>query len=78
MELDEFMEVTNKIVRQKYHVGVTVGYDSEGVAHIESWSIYRCDIPMKEYYSKNNKPVLCSDNKNTLEDIKKLIEMEGE
>ena len=76
MELDKFMEVVNEIARQKYHVGVTVGYDYNGVAYVESWSIYRCDMPMKEYFSMDNKPVLCSENKNTLEDIKKLIEME--
>ena len=63
-----FYRMTDGLNKKKFHFGVTL--DPNG--YIESWSIYRKDMPLERYFSTENKPLLTS-TKNDIFDLLNFI-----
>lgn len=63
-----FYRMTDGLNKKKFHFGVTL--DPNG--YIESWSIYRKDMPLEQYFSTENKPLLTS-TKNDIFDLLNFI-----
>lgn len=77
MNIEDFEKVVEKIDKKKYHVGRSLGFDSDGKMHLEKWDVFRKDMTIDEYFDEKNLAILSSDNGNTLEDIEELIRKEG-
>lgn len=75
MDLLEFEEIAKKINKNKYHIVREIGF-KEGKPTLFSWKIWRKNMTEEEYYDPKNLTILSSDNGNTIEDVKKLIEEE--
>ena len=75
MEVKEFEKIVKKLDHKKYHICRKIKFNSDGVMYVDSWDIFRKDMSLEEYYSPENKPVLCS-LVNDIDDIKKLIKEE--
>ena len=74
MDFEEFEKIVKKLDKEKYHVGRILGFMNDGKPVIKKWQIFRKNMSEEEYYDPKNLSVLSSDNGNTLEDIKKLVE----
>ena len=53
-----FEKIIHDLDRKKYHIGREL--DENG--YIKSWTIFRQDMPIEEYFSPENKPLLCSED----------------
>ena len=73
MDFKEFESTVKKLDKSKYHIGRILGF-VDGVPKIEKWEIWRKDLSEEEYKDPKNLVILSSDNGNTIEDIKKLVE----
>lgn len=73
MEFKEFEEVVKKLDKNKYQIIRMLGF-ANGKPQIEKWKIFRKNLSEEEYNNPKNLKILSSDNGNTIEDIKKLIE----
>lgn len=73
MDIQEFENTVKKLDKNKYHIGRVLGV-VDGKPMITKWEIFRKDMTEEEYYDEKNLSILSSDNENTIEDIKKLIE----
>ena len=51
-----FEKIIHDLNRKKYHICREL--DENG--YIKSWTIFRQDMTIEEYFSPNNKPLLCS------------------
>lgn len=65
----EFMKITENVDRNKYHICCSITSD---LCHCE-WTIFRKDMPLEEYWSENNRPILSSKT-NSFEDLVKFCE----
>lgn len=72
MDLEKFEKLVKKIDRNKYHVGRTIAFDTEG-PYISEWDIFRKDMSTEEYFDPKNLAILSSKYGNTLEDIENFI-----
>ena len=75
MDFKEFESVVSKLDNKKYHIGRVAGV-VDGTLKITKWDIFRKNMSEEEYYDPKNLAILSSENGNTIEDIKKLIEEE--
>lgn len=77
MNFKEFEETVKKLDTKKYHIGRVLAFkDNQPI--IEKWDIFRKDMSEEEYYDPKNLAILSSEKGNTIEDIKKLIDSEGD
>ena len=51
-----FEKIIYNLDKKKYHISRELDENR----YIRAWSIYRQDIPVEEYFSPNNKPILNS------------------
>lgn len=72
----EFEKIIKPLNRKKYHINRTIAFTNDNVPYIDEWSIFRQDMPSKDFFSAGNEAVLSSYKGNTIEDIEKLIEKE--
>lgn len=73
MDFKEFETTVKKLDKSKYRIYRVLGF-TDGVPEIVEWKIFRKDLSEEEYNDMKNLAILSSDNKNTIEDILKLIE----
>lgn len=72
MQIKEFEKAIEGIDKKKYHICRELGFTENGF-EIVKWSIFRQDMSMEEYFSKENLVVLSSEKGDTVKDIKRLI-----
>ena len=72
MQIKEFEKAIKGIDTKKYHICRELGFTENGF-EIVKWSIFRRDMSMEEYFSKENLVVLSSEKGDTVKDIKRLI-----
>lgn len=77
MDFKEFEETIKQLDRNKYHIGRTL-IIKDGELIIEKWDIFRKGMSEEEYYDPKNLAILSSEKGNAIEDIKKLIDSEGD
>lgn len=70
----EFENIIKEIDRDKYHICRKLAFTENGMPYLDEWAIFRKDMSMAEYFSKENLAVLSSAKGNTIEDIKNFIE----
>lgn len=75
MELKMFQKMINKLNRDKFHICISLN-DYKDLTNFD-WIIFRKDMPLEEYFSPENKPVLDSKN-NTIEELLEFLKSEGE
>lgn len=73
MDFKEFETIVKKLDKSKYHIYRALGF-RDGVPEIVEWKIFRKNLSEEEYYNPKNLAILSSDNGNTIDDIKKLVE----
>lgn len=72
MQIKGFEKAIKSIDTKKYHICRELGFTENGF-EIVKWSIFRQDMSMEEYFSKENLVVLSSEKGDTVKDIKRLI-----
>lgn len=73
MDIQEFENTVKKLDKNKYQIIRMLGF-ANGKPQIEKWKIFRKNLSEEEYNDPKNLKILSSDNANTIEDIKRLIE----
>lgn len=73
MDIQEFENTVKKLDKNKYQIIRMLGF-ANGKPQIEKWKIFRKNLSEEEYNDPKNLKILSSDNGNTIEDIKRLIE----
>ena len=77
INLIEFEDLVKQLDKNKYHICRELGFDRDNTPYIRNWDIFRKDMPLDEFFDKNNVAVLSSIRGNTIEDIKELIRKEN-
>lgn len=68
-----FYRMINSLNKKKFHINVSLNEDG----YIKNWSIYRKDMPIEEYFSEKNKPLLTSKKNDMLDLINFVKEQEN-
>ena len=76
MDLFQFEQLVKGLDKNKFHINRTLGFNKNGEMYLDSWSIFRKDMTVEEYFDRKNLVVLSSEKGHTLEDIEQLIKEE--
>lgn len=78
VNIKDFEKVAKKVDREKYQLSVTIKHARTGSAdysnfYVQEYALYRKDMPLREYFSPENKAILASYNGNDFEDLKEWV-----